>query len=182
MLWVRGYGLPLPHNNKPQVMEQKEISIHEALPILKEVLNMSGIAKLMGKSTSWFYDKSNERVAPFSLKSQGFTDEDLKLINNSLSRIADKCESHLIKPLAEGVDRKEHHVYAVSQLKEIRKLISFVYLREKHTTISEQSLSRKLRSAPNKGSICMFTESDISQINEGLKAVAQQLRSIKITL
>lgn len=182
MLWGRGYGLPLPHNFKPQVMEQKEISIHEALPILKEVLNMSGLTKLMGKSVSWFFNKQNERVAPFSLKTWGFAEKDSDLINNSLSRIADECESHLIKPLAEGVDRKEHHVYAVSQLKEIRKLISFVYLREKYTTISEQSLSRKLRSAPNKGSICMFTESDISQINEGLKAVAQQLRSIKITL
>lgn len=181
MLWVRGYGLPLPHNYKPQVMEQKEISIHEALPILKEVLNMSGFTRLMGKSVSWFNSKLNGREFLSGL-TPGFTDDNMGLVNNSLTRIADECESHLIEPLAEGVDRKEHHAYAVSQLKEIRKLISFVYLREKHTTISEQSLSRKLRSAPNKGSICMFTESDISQINEGLKAVAQQLRSIKITL
>ena len=181
MLWGRGYGLPLPHNYKPQVMEQKEISIHEALPILKEVLNMSGLTKLMGKSESWFNNKLNGRAFLPRLN-PGFTDENMELVNSAIYQIADECESHLIEPLAEGVDRKEHHAYAVNQLKEIRKLISFVYLREKHTTISEQSLSRKLRSAPNKGSICMFTESDISQINEGLKAVAQQLRSMKIII
>lgn len=161
-------------------MEQKEISIQEALPILKEMLNISGLTKLIGKSPSWFLSKEKEKSAPFALSSPGFADKDIELVNKSLSLVADACESHMVTPPTEGISRREYHASVVEQLKGIRKLISFVYLREKYTTISEQSLSRKLRSAPNNGSICMFTESDIIQINAALKNISEYLRSLKI--
>ena len=162
-------------------MEERRISIHEALPILREVLNVSGLTKLMGKSSSWVYNKVSDRVVLPRLSS-GFTDDNIKLINESLRHIADECESRIILPPSEGTTRKEHSEYVTRELKELRKLIYLPYLREKHTTISERSFGRKLRGDVNGASIYQFTSSDIQQINEGLKSIAAMLRSFKITV
>lgn len=162
-------------------MEERRISIHEALPILREVLNMSGFTKLMGKSVSWFHDKEEERTPDF-VATGGFSDANIVLINESLNRIADECDTHRLSFPAEGVSWKEHSLYVSKELKELRKLISFVYLREKHTSISKQSFGRKLRGDVVGNYTCQFTEADIMQINEGLKSIADMLRSFKITV
>lgn len=161
-------------------MEEKRISIHEALPILREVLNMSGFTKLMGKSSSWVYNKNEGRAAEF-IQNVGFTDSNIKLITEGLKHVADECENHIILPLSEGAARREHSEYVTRELKELRKLIYLPYLREKHTTISERSFGRKLRGEANGASIYQFTSSDIQQINEGLKSIAALLRSFIIT-
>ena len=162
-------------------MEQKEISIQEALPILKEMLNISGLTNLMGKSVSWFAGKEVDREVSF-IDFCGFTDENIELINKSINHIADECESHLLDLPTDNINRKEYNEYVSRELKEVRKSISFVYLREKYTTIGEQTFSRKLRLAPNRNNVFQFTTSDIVQINAGLKAISEQLRSMKIIL
>ena len=38
-------------------MEQRETNVYEALPLLREVLNVKGFTKLIGKSAVWFNAK-----------------------------------------------------------------------------------------------------------------------------
>lgn len=162
-------------------MEQQEINVYEAIPLLKEVLNQSGFAKLIGKSTNWIHEKSIQRCM-FERMDPGFSEDNVELLNYGIEKVVEVCESHRLQPPSECSNRDIYNTYVKTELKEIRKLVSMVYLRENYTTIPQSSWNKKLNNFANRGTVFQFTEDDISQINQGIEKVAELLRSFKITL
>lgn len=162
-------------------MEQKEIVVYEALPLLREVLNVSGFTKMIGKADVWFNNKES-RQETFGKITPGFTEDNVELINYGLEKVVDACEKHRLQPPSECANRDIYNKYVGIQIKELRKLVSMVYIRENYTRIPESSWNKKVNNSPNRGTVAQFTESDIEQINYGIDKVAELLRSLKITL
>lgn len=162
-------------------MEQKEININEALPLLREVLNVSGFTKMIGKSPGWFNDKE-EGVAPFERMIQGFTDDNVELINYGLEKVVASCDKHKLHLPSSCSNREIYNTYVKTELKELRKLVSMVYLRENYTQIPTSSWNKKLNNFQNRGTVSQFTEADIEQINHGIDKVSELLCSLKVTL
>lgn len=162
-------------------MEQNEVNVYEVLPTLRKVLNMKGFTKLLGKSLVWFNNKESSdrsfgRIAP------GFTEDNVELINYGLEKVVESCVKHRLQPTSECPNREIYNKYVGTELKELRKLVSMVYIRENYTEIPESSWNKKMNNSPNRGTVAQFTEADIQQINHGIDKVAELLSSIKIIL
>lgn len=162
-------------------MEQKEIVVYEALPLLREVLNVSGFTKIIGKTPGWFNNKEEEE-SPFERMVPGFTEDNVELINYGLEKVVDACAKHRLHLPSSCPQRDIYNTYVKTELKELRKLVSMVYLRENYTEIPTSSWNKKLNNFQNRGTVSQFTEADIEQINYGIDKVAELLRSLKITL
>lgn len=162
-------------------MEQKEVVVYEALPLLREVLNVSGFTKMIGKNPGWFNNKEEEE-SPFERLPPGFTEDNVELINYGLEKVVDACTKRKLHLPSSCPQRDIYNTYVKTELKELRKLISMVYLRENYTEIPTSSWNKKLNNFPNRGTVAQFTEADIEQINHGIDKVAELLRSLKITL
>ena len=157
------------------------MNVYEASPMLKQVLNLSGFGRLIGKGASWFHEKSIRRC-PFDRMEPGFTEDNVELINYGLEKVVSACEKHRLHPLSECPNREIYNKYVSTELKALRKLVSLVYIRENYTTITKSSFDKKLINAVNRATVAQFTEDDIQQINHGIDKVAELLRSIKVTL
>ncbi len=162
-------------------MEQQEINVYEAIPLLKEVLNQSGFSKLIGKSSNWLHEKSIQR-SPLERMVPGFTEDNVELINYGLEKVAEACDKHILHLPSLCQERDIYNKYVKTELKDLRKLVSFVYLRENYTNITKSTFDKKLINAANRGAVAQFTEEDIKQINFGIEKTSQLLRSLKITL
>lgn len=162
-------------------MEQKEIVVYEALPLLREVLNVSGFTKMIGKTPGWFNNKEEEE-SPFERMAPGFTEDNVELINYGLEKVVCACIKHKLHLPSSCPQRDIYNTYVKTELKELRKLVSMVYLRENYTEIPTSSWNKKLNNFPNRGTVAQFTETDIDQINYGIDKVAELLGSLKITL
>lgn len=162
-------------------MKQKTIDVYESIPFLKEILNMSGFGKLIGKSSNWIHEKSIKRCM-FERMEPGFSVDNVELINYGLDKVVESCRKHKLQPPSECPNRDIYNKYVKTELKELRKLVSLVYLRENYTTITKSTFDKKLINAVNRGTVAQFTEEDIIQINRGIDKIAELLSSIHVTL
>lgn len=160
-------------------MEKNQINIYEAMPMLRNVLNLSGFAKSIGKTNSWFNNK--EQKLEFPRVIPGFSQANVDLINYHLERAAEFCEKHVLH-LPKNSEREIYNKYVKAELKDLRKIISLVYLRENYTKIPKNSWGKKLVNVANRSAVAQFTEEDIKQINEGIIAIAKLLHSIHLTV
>ena len=162
-------------------MEQQEITIIDALPLLREVLNVSGFTKMIGKNPGWFNNKEEEKT-PFDRMAPGFTADNVELINYGLEKVVDACKKHKLHLPSSCPQRDIYNTYVKTELKELRKLVSMVYLRENYTDIPTSSWNKKLNNFPNRGTVAQFTEDDIEQINNAMDKIAELISSLKVTL
>jgi hypothetical protein len=93
-------------------MEQQEINVYEAIPLLKEVLNQSGFAKLIGKSTNWIHEKSIQRCM-FERMDPGFSEDNVELLNYGIEKVVEVCESHRLQPPSECSNRDIYNTYVI---------------------------------------------------------------------
>lgn len=158
-----------------------EANIYECLPTLRVMLNLSGLAKLIGKTPNWFNNKE-QGVAPFERMEAGFTEDNIELLNYGLEKVVESCHKHRLQPPSECPNRDIYNKYVKTELKELRKLVSMVYLREKYTSIPQSSWNKKINNFANRGAVSQFTEADISEINSGIDAIADTLSNLKVVL
>lgn len=162
-------------------MKQRETNVYEALPLLREVLNVKGFTKLIGKSAVWFNAKEAVE-SPFERLSVGFSEDNVELITYGLEKVVESCEKHRLQPPSECANREIYNKYVGTEIKELRKLVSMVYIRNNYTSIPESTWNKKVNNSPNRGTVAQFTEADIIQINQGIDKVTELLRSLKVTL
>lgn len=160
--------------------EVVEISIIEAIPFLKERLNMSYITSAMNKSVAWFHSKLNANqetgyTFPFAQK-------DCDQLNAILHDIAQTCMEHLLEPHTVSTSKIVYSTYVSTNIKSLRECISMKYLREHYTTISENSWCDKIVMKKHGQYISCFTPKNVEQINHGIQSMADLLLSIKIVL
>lgn len=155
-------------------MEEKlKINIYKGLPIIMEKINTVALTAVMGKSNAWIYNKLNHHV--IDGKAKVFIEEDLPLINNGLHALGCEITSTLIEYNA---DREN----VINQIKELRKLVSMQYLCVEMLKKNKRWMDSRMCSRSKEGKACSFKEDDILRINMAAMQIANELKSIEMTL
>lgn len=163
-------------------MEKIKVNVYEAVPVLVNILNLSGFTKMfLRKSERWLPNKFNK--ISFGNVRPGFDQKDIDLLNSAVIQTAEHIRTLVIKGPESCSDRDIYNTYIGSRLKEARKIMSLRYLCEKSLTISYGTFANKLRNDKNRnGKPNQFSEEEISSINNGLKQIASYLDSLVLVL
>ena len=155
-------------------MEEKlKINIYKGLPIILEKINAVALAAVIGKTSTWAYQKLNKCIVNGMLKE--FTEKDLPLINNGLHALGCEIASTLVEYNA---DREN----VINQIKGLRKLVSMQYLCVEILKEKKTWMNSRMKARTKEGKACSFKEDDILRINMAAMQIANELRSVEMTL
>lgn len=169
-------------NTKQILMNEIIMNVYEAVPVLREMLNISGFCTKVLKSSRYWLDGKYERKEFYNVK-PGFGETDVAAVNDGLKAVSKFCVDRILKSPLECADIEIYGKYASRQLKELRAIISMPYLRTKHTSMAEETFGKKMRLAMNKnGKPSRFSDKDIEEINTGILAMAETFSRIELTL
>lgn len=155
-------------------MEEKlQINIYKGLPMVLEKINAVALSAVIGKANSWMQNKLKHYV----IKGVGkeFVEEDLPLINGGLSALG----SEILSSLVEYSDDRDA---VIAQLKELRKLVSMQYICVEVLKINKRWMDSRMIKRSKEGKACSFKEDDILRINMAAMQIANELKSIELTL
>lgn len=155
-------------------MEEKlKINIYKGLPMVMEKINTVALAAVIGRTDAWMYHKLTHAVKKGY--EQSFKEEDLPLINNGLELLGSEIASSLV---VYNADRED----VIAQLKELRKLVSMPYICEDVLKVQKRWMSSRMCARSKEGKACSFKEDDILRINMVAMQIANELRTIEMTL
>ena len=155
-------------------MEEKlKINIYKGLPIILEKINTVALAAVIGKADSWIQNKLKHYV--IKGKAKEFIEEDLPLINNGLHALGCEITSTLVEYNA---DREN----VINQIKGLRRLVSMQYLCVEILKEKKTWMNSRMKARSKEGKACSFKEDDILRINMAAMQIANELRSVEMTL
>ena len=155
-------------------MEEKlKINIYKGLPMVMEKINTVALAAVVGKTNGWIYNKLNHNV--IKGKAKEFIEEDLPLINKGLELLGLEIASSMV---VYNADRED----VIAQLRELRKLVSMPYIYENVLNVKKSWIDSRMRVRSKEGKACSFKEDDILRINMAAMQIANELRTIEMTL
>ena len=163
-------------------MNEIVINVYEAVPVLTKMLNVSGFAKkFLKKSGNWLYSKYKK--SEFYSVVPGFNANDIALIESALKSASEYCSERMLKLPSECNDPDIYAAYIVKEVKELRSVISMVYICDNYCSFKLITMQMKIRgNFRGNGKPMRFNDRDINEINTGIKAVADMLSRIKLTL
>ena len=155
-------------------MEEKlKINIYKGLPMVMEKINTVALAAVIGRTDVWIYNKLRHLV--IKGKAKEFIEEDLPLINRGLELLGAEIASCMV---VYSTDRDA----VIAQLKELRKLVSIPYICENVLNVNGKWMANRMRARSKEGKACSFKEDDILRINMAAMQIANELRTIEMTL
>lgn len=160
----------------------QDINIYEAMPLLQEMLNISGVQKrFIKKSHNWLQNKLLR--GEFYSCPIGFTQSDVDLLNEALASTAEYISARVLKLPSECNDVDIYQAYAAKTIKELRLLISMSYICEHYCDFNLRTMQKKVRGELNaKGYPNRINEKNVQEINTGIRSVAELLSNIHLTL
>lgn len=155
-------------------MEEKlKINIYKGLPMVMEKINTVALSAVIGMSDSWIYQKLRHSVKKGY--AQVFEEEDLPLINKGLEVLGSEITSSMIEYNA---DREN----VIEQIKNLRKLVSMPYIYTEVLKVKKTWIDSRMKARSKEGKACSFKEDDILRINMAAMQIANELKSIEMTL
>ena len=155
-------------------MEEKlKINIYKGLPMVMEKINTVALAAVIGRVDTWLHNKLRHIVVKG--RAQEFKEEDLPLINNGLELLGSEIASSMV---VYKTDRED----VIAQLKELRKLVSMPYICDNVLNAKKRWMDSRMRARSKEGKACSFKEDDILRINMAAMQIANELRTIEMTL
>lgn len=153
--------------------EKIQINIYKGLPMVLDKVKAVALAAVIGKKSSWINNKLCHYV--MGGYSQQFLEQDITLLNNGLQVLGEEISQHMVQ----YVDNRDE---VIRQVKELSKYICMPYLyreilKEKDTWYKPRMLAR----VPGR-KVCVFKEDDILRINMAAMQIANELKSIELTL
>ena len=141
--------------------------------MVMEKINAVALAAVIGRSSTWAYQKQNKCIVNGMKKE--FVEKDLPLINNGLYTLGCEILSSLIEY---NTDREN----VINQIKELRKLISMEYLCVDMLKEKKTWMNSRMKARSKEGKACSFKEDDILRINMAAMQIANELKSIEMVL
>lgn len=163
-------------------MENVIMNVYEAVPVLTKMLNMSGFAKkFLKKSGNWLYSKYEK--SEFYSVVPGFNANDVALIESALKSVSGYCSERMLKLPSECNDPDIYAAYIVKVVKELRSVISMVYICDNYCSFKPRTMQAKIRGdVRGNGKPMRFSDGDVNEINAGIKSVTDMLSCIKLAL
>lgn len=155
--------------------EKIKVSVKQGLPMIAEMIKFKYVTDILGKSSSWIYNKLNCDVT--TTKSKGFSQKDIDLLNEVFHGIGERLASKRISSsCTEDVIESRKNI--VSQIKELSQIVSmpFIYIDK----LGKNRTWYKARmSCPEK---YRFKNEEITLINMSIVEIGNKLLSIELTL
>lgn len=153
--------------------EKLQINIYKGLPIILEKVKSVALSAVMGMSNPWLNIKLNRHVVKG--KAREFVPSDLVLINNGLQTLGEEISQNMVQY---SDDRDE-------VIRQIKVLASYICMPYIYIGVMKKTKTwydgRMLTSKPGRRMIT-FKEDDILQINMAAMQIANELKSIELTL
>ena len=163
-------------------MEEIKINVYESKELLYKMLNVKGFNERILKKSHYWTESKYIKNAYGNVK-PGFSEKDIVLYNNGLRTLSEFCEKKILKLPSECGDPEIYSEYASKLLKELRRVISMKYLCENYTSMANKTFGKKLRGEIGaNGKPVRFSESNIIEINDGIRKMSSIFRSITLTL
>lgn len=152
-------------------MEKYKICVDKGLPMVKEMIRLSAIAKEMEMSYTTLDNKLNRRmIREWSMK---FSQRDIYLLNTSIQVIGEK----LLQMHISYGDREK----VIEQIKSLTPIVYMPFIYNNMGKKQQWYSNRMKKVGPNQKKMS-FSEDDISQFNKAISNIANILLSIEITL
>lgn len=153
--------------------EKIQIDIYKGLPMVLNKVKAVALAAVIGKSDAWIHNKLNHYIIKGDEKK--FIKEDLPLINNGLCILGDEIAQGLI---TYSFDRDA----VIAQIKDLRGLVCMPYIYEEVLKVKKSWFDSRMRPRNKEGKATSFKEDDILHINMAAMQIANELRTIEMTL
>ena len=153
--------------------EKLKVNVYKGLPIILEKVKTVALAKVIGKADSWLTMKlRHNEVKGRKLE---FYESDIELINRALGQLGDLIASSLIEY---GPDRDQ----VIASVRMVDAYVSMPYIYMDVLKQDRQWYSNRMRERKPGGKASSFKEDDILKMNMGIMQIANELRSIELTL
>lgn len=153
--------------------EKLQINIYKGLPMILEKVKAVALAAVIGKYSSWLKHKQVHYV--IKGKAQEFVSSDLALINNGLQMLGEEIASNLV---AYNEDRE----VVIQQMKVLDQYVSMPYIYIDVLKKNRAWYAHRMSKRTPEGKACSFKEDDVLQINMAAMQIANELKSIELTL
>lgn len=154
-------------------MEKYKIQVHEAIPLVHEMIKMVALGAEIGKSSSWIHNKQNGNVS--NGKKNEFIQSDIDLINRGLQSMGKRLmETHIVY--------SEDREAVIGQVKEVSSAVNMPYIYLKRMGKNRTWYSNRVKKETPPAAKTSFSENDILSINMNIREIAIRLLSIEITL
>ena len=153
--------------------EKLKVNVYKGLPMILEKVKTIALADVIGKADSWMTMKlRHNEVKGRKLE---FYESDIELINNGLEKLGELIASKLIEYTA---DREQ----VIASIREVDTYVSMPYIYLDVLKQDRQWYSNRMRERKPGGKASSFKEDDILKMNMGIMQIANELRSIELTL
>ena len=154
-------------------MNRIEIEIHNAIPLIEEIVKPIALAKEAGRDSSWYIKRKNGNQNNGTV--YVFRQVDIDLINESLQRIGSRL---LETRITYGSDR----IAVIEQIKRLSETLQLKYIYEHEMGKNRNWFFNRTKKIM-KGQIPpTFSPDDVTAINLSIVNIANRLLSMKITL
>ena len=153
--------------------EKLKVNVYKGLPMILEKVKTIALADVIGKADSWMTMKlRHNEVKGRKLE---FYESDIVLINNALVQLGNLIAGCVI----EFSDDREA---VIEQIKAAGNYVAMPYIYEEVLKQKQRwYINRMVARKPGK-KVCSFKEDDILRVNMGIMQIANELRSIELTL
>ena len=153
--------------------EKIQIDVYKGLPMILEKVKGVALASVIGKDSTWIYRKLDHYI--INGCEHRFFEHDINLLNSALPFLGDEILSQIIKYSADRED-------VIHQIRELSKIISMPYVYRNVLNKKDQWFRCRLLARKPGGKVSSFKEDDILRINMAAMQIANELKSIELTL
>lgn len=153
--------------------EKIKINVYKGLPIILEKVKGVALAGIIGKSLPWITNKLRHYIV--NAKPAEFNASDVELLNKGLTTMGVEIQRRII-------EYHENREVVNVQIRELAKLVRMPYIYTECMKTHKQWFESRLAKRSAEGKACSFKEDDVLRINMGVMQVANELKSIELTL
>lgn len=154
-------------------MNQIEIEIHKAIPLIEEMIKPIALAGEVGRSSAWYVNLKNGNRANGIV--YAFRHGDIDLINESLQRIGNRL-------LETRITHSPDRIAVIEQIKRLSKTVQMKYIYEHEMGKSRNWFFNRTKKRMKNQIPPTFSSDDVTAINLTIVNIANKLLSMKTTL
>lgn len=155
-------------------MEVKlQVNVYKGLPMVLKKVKSVALSAVIGKSNGWL----NLKLGRYEVKGrkQEFYEQDILLLNDGLIRLSDEILNCLV---VYSNEREQ----VVGQMKTLAKIVCMPYIYGEVLKKPRLWYANRTCKRSSEGKASSFSEDDVLRINMAAMQIANELKSIELTL
>lgn len=153
--------------------EKLKANVYQALPLIFEKIKVVALEKVMGRTDAWVTMRLHNNM--MGGKPLSFSEDDLVLVNRGLEKLGEQIAGVLVQ-FSDDRDA------VIAGIRNANIYIAMPYIYEEVWKKDRQWFANRMRKRKPGGKASSFKEEDILKMNMAIMQIANELRSIELTL